>query len=87
VEIVATDAISAALSLAALAVSVILTWRHSELHAVSVILARRQSDLQARVAAIEEARRAEVVEATMRARVTARFDPYFFVLSLSLSLQ
>jgi hypothetical protein len=83
VEIVAIAAISAVLSLAALVVSVILAWRHSDLHAVSVILARRLSDLQARVAAIEEARRAEEVKITKRARVSARFDPSFFVLYLT----
>jgi hypothetical protein len=83
VEIVAIAALSAALSLAALVVSVLLAWRHSEFHAVSQIAARRQSDLQARVAALEEARRAEEVEAAKRARVSVSFDPAFFVLQLT----
>jgi hypothetical protein len=83
VEIVAIAALSAALSLTALVVSVLLAWRHSELHAVSQIVARRHGDLQARVAALEEARRAEEAEAAKRARVTASFDPSFFVLRLT----
>jgi hypothetical protein len=83
VEIVAIAALSAALSLAALVVSVILAWRHSEFHAMSVILTRRHSDLQARVAALEEARRAEEERVAKRARVTAWFDPSFFVLHLT----
>ncbi len=38
---------------------------------VSIVVARRQTAIQERVAAIEEARRAEEVEARGRARVTA----------------
>ena len=76
-------AIGAALSLAALVVSVILAWRQTDIQAVLVILARRQTDIQARVAAIEEARRAEEAEARRRARVTARFDVSFRVLCLT----
>lgn len=38
---------------------------------VSILVARRQTAIQERVAAIEEARRAEEVEARTRARVTA----------------
>jgi hypothetical protein len=83
VKIVVVAAISAALSLAALVVSVILAWRQTDIQLLWVILARRQTDIQARVAAIEEARRAEEVEARGRARVTARFDPSFLVLCLT----
>ena len=75
--------IGAALSLAALVVSVVLAWRQTEVQALLEILARRQTDLQARVAAIEEARRAEEAEARRRARVTARFDVSFRVLCLT----
>jgi hypothetical protein len=83
VEIVVVAAASAALSLAALAVSVLLARRQTELEAVEEVLARRQSDLQARVAAIEEARRAEELGARRRARVTASFDLSFRVLHLT----
>jgi hypothetical protein len=83
VEIVVIAAVSAALSLSALVVAVILVWRHSDLQAVLAILARRQTDLKVRVAAIEEARRAEEMGARRRARVTARFDISFQVLYLS----
>jgi hypothetical protein len=83
VKIVVVAAISAALSLAALVVSVTLAWRQTDIQLLWVILARRQTDIQARVAAIEEARRAEEVEARGRARVTARFDPAFLVLCLT----
>ena len=69
VKLAVVAAISAALSLAALVVSVILAWRQTDLQLRSVILARRQTDIQARLAAIEEARRAEEVEARGRARV------------------
>jgi hypothetical protein len=81
VEIVVVAATSAALSLAALAVSVLLARRQGDLEAVEEVLASRQADLQARVAAIEGARRAE--EAGRRARVTARFDRSFRVLHLT----
>jgi hypothetical protein len=60
---------SARLSLAAVVVSVIVAWR--------------QTDIQARVAAIEKARRAEEAEARRRARVTAGFDVSFRVLCLT----
>jgi hypothetical protein len=83
VKIADVAAISAALSLAALVVSVIVAWRQTDLRLLLVILARRQTELQARVAAIEEARRAEKVEAGGRARVIARFDPSFLVLYLT----
>jgi hypothetical protein len=56
VEVVVA-AISAAIALAALV--------------VSIVVARRQTAIQERLAAIEEARRAEEVEARGRARVTA----------------
>jgi hypothetical protein len=82
VEIVVIAAISAALSLSALGISVILARRHSDLQAVLAVLARRQSDLKLRVAAIEEARRTEEMGASRRARVTARFDTSFQVLYL-----
>lgn len=87
VKIVVVAAISAALSLAALVVSVILAWRQTDLQTdlqlLSVTLARRQTELQTRVAAIEEARRAEEMKARGRARVTARYDPSFLVLCLT----
>jgi hypothetical protein len=83
VKIVVVAAISAALSLAALVVSVMLAWRQTHLQLLWMILARRQTELQARVAAIEEARRAEEVKARGRARVTARYDPSFLVLCLT----
>jgi hypothetical protein len=51
------DAIVAVIALAALV--------------VSIVVAKRQTAIQERVAAIEEARRAEEVEAQTRARVTA----------------
>jgi hypothetical protein len=41
---------------------------------VSVVVARRQTAIQERVAAIEEARRAEEVAARTRAQVTARIS-------------
>jgi len=83
VKIVVVAAISAALSLTALVVSVILAWRQTDLQALSVILGRRQTDIQARIAAIEEARRAEEVKARGRARMTVRFDLSFQVLCLT----
>jgi hypothetical protein len=82
VEIVVVAATSAALALAALAVSVLLARRQADLEAVEEVLARRQADLQDRVAALEAARRAEVAEAARQARVTARFDRSFRVLHL-----
>ena len=82
-EIVVVAATSAALSQAALAVSVLLARRQGDLEAVEEVLASRQADLQARVAAIEGARRAEEAEAGRRARVTARFDRSFRVLHLT----
>ena len=54
---VAVAAISTAIALVALV--------------VSIVVARRQTAIQARLAAIEEARRAEEVEARTRARVMA----------------
>jgi hypothetical protein len=42
---------------------------------VSIVVARRQTAIQERVAAIEEARRAEEVEARAQARVTASVVP------------
>jgi hypothetical protein len=83
VEIVVIAAISAALSLSALGMAVFLAWRQSDLQAILAILARRQTDLTVRVAAIEEARRTEEMEARRRARVTARFDASFQVLALT----
>jgi hypothetical protein len=83
VELVVVAAISGVLSLVALVASVIIARRQTELAAVSAILGRRQLDLQSRVAAIEEARRVEEVEARARARVTARFDVAFGVLKLT----
>jgi hypothetical protein len=68
VEVVVA-AISAAIALAALI--------------ISVVVARRQTAIQARVAAIEEARRAEEVEARGRARVRAELDLGWEVLSLT----
>ena len=47
VEIVVVAATSAALSLAALAASVLLARRQGDLEAVEEVLARRQADLQA----------------------------------------
>jgi hypothetical protein len=82
VETVVIAAISAALSLSALAISVFLARRQSDLQAVLAILARRSTDLKMRVAAIEEARRTEEMGARRRARVTARFDTSFQVLHL-----
>jgi hypothetical protein len=82
VEIVVTAAVSAALSLAALGISVVLARRQSDLQATLAVLARRQSDLRVRVAAIEEARRAEETRARGRARVSATFDTSFQVLHL-----
>jgi hypothetical protein len=82
VEIIVVAATSAALALAALAVSVLLTRRQAGLEAVEEVLARRQADLQDRVAALEAARTAETAEAARRARVTARFDRSFRVLHL-----
>jgi hypothetical protein len=55
-------AISVALSLAAIV--------------VSIVVARQQTAIQARLAAIEEARRVEEVEARGRAWVTASFEPH-----------
>jgi hypothetical protein len=83
VEIVVIAAISAALSLSALGISVFLARRQSDLQAALSILARRQTDLTVRVAAIEEARRTEEMGARRRARVTARFDASFQVLTLT----
>jgi hypothetical protein len=83
VELAVVAAASAALSLAALAVLVILARRLSELQAALTALARRQGDLQERVAAAEAARRDDEAEAGRRARVTARFDPSFGVLQLA----
>jgi Flp pilus assembly protein TadB len=54
-------AISAAISAVISIVALVVSWR----------VARRQTAIQERVAAIEEARRAEEVEARARARVTA----------------
>jgi hypothetical protein len=82
VETVVIAAISAALSLSALGISVFLARRQGDLQAVLAILARRQTDLTMRVAAIEEARRTEEMGAKRRARVTARFDTSFQVLYL-----
>jgi hypothetical protein len=82
VEIVVVAATGAALSLAALAVSVLLARRQGDLEAVQAVLARRQADLQERVGALEETRRAEQAEAGRRARVTARFDRSFRTLHL-----
>jgi hypothetical protein len=83
VKIVVVAAVSAGLSLAALVVSVILTWRQTHLQLLWVILARRQTELQARIAAIEEAQRAEEGKARGQAHVTARYDPSFQVLCLA----
>jgi hypothetical protein len=83
VEIVFVAALSAALSLAALVASVIIAWRQTNLEALSEILARRQIDIQARVGAIEEARRTAEARSRGLARVTARFDPSFRVLYLT----
>ena len=81
-EIVVVAATSAALALAALAVSVLLARRQADLEAVHEVLARRQADLQDRVADLEAARRAETAAAGRRARVTAHFDRSFRVLHL-----
>jgi hypothetical protein len=61
-------AISAALSLAAIVVSIVVARRQTA-------IARQQTAIQARLAAIEEARRTEEVEARGRAWVTASFQP------------
>lgn len=59
-------AISAAISLVALV--------------ISIVVAKRQTGIQERLAAIEEARRAEEVAARGRARVTASMRPDFLTL-------
>jgi hypothetical protein len=85
VEIVVVAATSAALALAALAVSVLLARRQADLEAVQEVLGRRQADLQDRVvaledrsaglqdrvAALEESREAEPAEAGLQDRVAA----------------
>ena len=53
-EIVVVAATSAALALAALAVSVLLARRQADLEAVQEVLGRRQADLQDRVVALED---------------------------------
>jgi hypothetical protein len=83
VEVVVVAAISGALSLVALVAAVIIARRQTDLEAVSAILAKRQIEVQARVASIEEARRADEAAARGLARVTARFDVSFGVLCLT----
>jgi hypothetical protein len=64
VEVV-VNAIIAAIALAALVVSIVVAVKQAG-------VAREQTAIQERLAAVEEARRADEVEARSRARVTAR---------------
>jgi hypothetical protein len=68
--------LSVGIALLALVVSIAVALWQARVAREQTRIAREQTDIQARLAAIEEARRAEEVEARSLAQVTASFQPH-----------
>lgn len=68
---IAVQAVTAAIALAALAVSIWVARRQTKIQEQQVTIQEQQTGIQERLAAVEEARRTDELAARERARVTA----------------